>query len=377
MNHKLNNIKRIYNLEILVTQLCNMRCDYCFELEDITNDSNKKQNHIDYIINCVESLLTFDYFSTQYDEICINFWGGEPTLAKKEINYIIDKFISNDKISFFMYTNGTNPEYLIQLYKKLSNRIRFQISYDGYLTSRKGMNRLPNFEIIQDSFKLLKSQDVPFSVKSTITPLDLVFSINGLWDHFYRLYRDNNNVLFNITIEYTQLWSNVVTKEYLESLENELIGLTKKELLFKKRYNHHLCSFFHEPKGLKNCSAGVNIGCFDLTGNFLYCHGALYSPDHIKKKLLISEKSIKVDKFLENFKKSHEKYIKMFKEVHKYQEKCQECVATDCHRCPVVNLERNSNGQNDLKGSDLHNPTGDICDIYELIGKFNRSLYLK
>jgi organic radical activating enzyme len=83
-----------------------MRCTYCFEhghfdkkqkpSDELTKNIKEK---IDYAISNKEFLRNFDGF-------CINFWGGEPTLNQDFIEELINYYKENNRVHFFIYTNG-------------------------------------------------------------------------------------------------------------------------------------------------------------------------------------------------------------------------------------------------------------------------------
>ena len=69
-----------FNLEIATTSTCNMACTYCFEGEELKSKQKQHHQNIEPIIQKIDLLLSDPKFCMEYSGICLNFWGGEPTL---------------------------------------------------------------------------------------------------------------------------------------------------------------------------------------------------------------------------------------------------------------------------------------------------------
>ena len=70
-----------FNLEIATVSKCNMACTYCFEGEELKTKKKQTPENLDDIINKIEEMLYNPDFQKTYPQgICVNFWGGEPTL---------------------------------------------------------------------------------------------------------------------------------------------------------------------------------------------------------------------------------------------------------------------------------------------------------
>ena len=98
-----------FNLEVASTPNCNMACTYCFEGEELKSKKQQLPESIPNIVSKVEALLQNKQFNTEYpDGICINFWGGEPTLNFNWNKELIDTIKAipelDERISYFIYT---------------------------------------------------------------------------------------------------------------------------------------------------------------------------------------------------------------------------------------------------------------------------------
>lgn len=109
---------------ILVTTRCNARCVYCFEGTDGINDMDYQT--ADATIDFIQKM------SVNANTINVQWFGGEPTLNIKIIQYITkrlkDKYWeSGKKLKFSMITNGS----LTDFDEKKLGVERVQISLDG------------------------------------------------------------------------------------------------------------------------------------------------------------------------------------------------------------------------------------------------------
>ncbi len=125
----LNNIKNecstLYKLVFNVSNICNLRCKYCYascgnygrENNFMTKDT--VDNIISELVKSVKKIKT------------VYFFGGEPTLNPEIIEYIVNKLNESYKISDYrVVTNATVVnEKLINLF--IDNNFKVYISIDG------------------------------------------------------------------------------------------------------------------------------------------------------------------------------------------------------------------------------------------------------
>ena len=128
---------RTFSIDINATKKCNLRCTYCFEVK---NNHLKNRNFEDpeSFIQFIEDLINSHGFFDIYTDICINFWGGEPSLNPKLYYELTEYFRTNPKIRFFMYSNGFNlSNNMLNSFKELQktevmghSKLVLQIQYD-------------------------------------------------------------------------------------------------------------------------------------------------------------------------------------------------------------------------------------------------------
>ena len=250
---------------INVTNKCNLNCDYC--IQTVRNNKQK------YDINIQESIKYIDNFIKQnpiYEVIRIDFFGGEPTLKRKQIIEFLEKIKNKeyiDKIKFTMTTNAFIyfPEFFIFMKKNKIKNFEITISYDFSGQYKRSKNSIINNIIKSNIIKyknLLISLDFDTYDKINIASCITEKNINFLYDYFLELSYNLNVGCFNITPVFPEYWK----KESFIELNNQ----------FKKIYNHIIETknkklkflFFRFP--YKDISSkhntiqyGTNTLCFD------------------------------------------------------------------------------------------------------------------
>lgn len=134
--------KANYDLTLLPTLDCNLRCWYCFE-KHIKNSHLLNQTK-DNIIKFIENI--FD--DNRVERLNLSLFGGEPLLYFEEELYPLllkIKYMAqacNKKVNFLFVTNGVNIKTSnIDLFSELN--ANFQLSIDGYKTSHDKVKFIP------------------------------------------------------------------------------------------------------------------------------------------------------------------------------------------------------------------------------------------
>ena len=374
--------KNYYTLEVTTTQQCNMRCTYCFEGKEL--DNNNKAIDVEVIIGQVRELLTSKDFLEKHNGVCINFWGGEPTLNHDYCINLIHAF-KDDNVDFFFYTNGYNYDNInrilnyASLYNIDSSRIRLQISFDGVWNdeTRVTAGKKGTSDKVLDTFEKLseKHKNINVSFKSTLPVEKLVNSRDAVvknWEYFEALnLAFDNKISYNPTLEYTQFYE--LNDEQIDNMKHQFNCIAKKEIEFFKEYKRHLMSWF-DVRNTQLCSAGMNIGNIDLEGNITMCHGALYTGSE-KSNLIVGNilESKPISDTILNMKAKHFKILEdHIKNDSINPSECTNCDATVCYQCPTVNYTNNKNLSESEK---YHTPKKDLCKVYQTFGKISNVLY--
>ena len=130
-------------LELVLTMDCNSNCDYCYQ----SNAEKGKPMSIEIIDKLCKRIEEDEY----YTKYIISLFGGEPTLEKENILYLLDKLEGVEKeFRFCMPTNAKNVADLLEI-KRAINEKNWEL--DITLSNKEDTNleELPN-EILKESF---------------------------------------------------------------------------------------------------------------------------------------------------------------------------------------------------------------------------------
>lgn len=173
---------------LFITEKCNLRCDYCFV--------SKRRRHMSTETIDASVDFIFNASSSPSRKISICFFGGEPLMVPKTIEYICERALErsaqdNREVSFSMTSNGTlinnRNLKLIQKYD-----IKTKVSIDGIGEAqdrhRKQVNGTGSFDLIVKNIDNLLS--LPgVTIRVTVTPdtvTSLIHSIHWLADKGFK-----------------------------------------------------------------------------------------------------------------------------------------------------------------------------------------------
>lgn len=139
-------VMKKFHLSIVVTNQCNLRCSYCYE-----QSKTAKRIRIDKAKSIVAQYLN----SPEYDEVEIDFFGGEPFLEFQTIKEVCEWVWSQDwknKYIFFATSNGTLIHGEISEWlREHKDRFWVSLSLDGTKESHD-KNRCSSFDRIDLDF---------------------------------------------------------------------------------------------------------------------------------------------------------------------------------------------------------------------------------
>lgn len=333
----------IQHIEIILTYECNFRCKYCYEKKNGYNVKHISNNVIDDILHYCDWYLK-EY---PYDELSLNFWGGEPSLKIDLIQKIVNYYLNNNRVKFVIYTNGSNINQLLEISKQcnqiLFGKFHIQVSYDYFTQDNRILQtNISSKSIIIESIEKLINSNVPFNTKSTLLfeDLPLVDKVYGefcnLNDELKNKYKLANNPLsLAITVDTTLKWKKTDQEfdEMMIEFKNSMQNILKKAVQ-KPEYE------FNWLNGTRQlCTAGKNFFCIDIDGFVYPCHGIMFVPNK--------------DQYCFGNIKEFKKFQFDFN-VFKQPEKCLKCDTTVCFRC-------NASFQSFSKLTSLSEKWNDFC----------------
>ena len=362
--------KGVFGLEITTTQACNYRCSYCFE-----RNFEPEERLLDakIIIKRVEQLLDTEWFNDEYCGIKIILWGGEPTMNMPLCKQLMEAFRTNERVCFFMYTNGSTIDHLMPTLRRLQKRhfikdtpkVTIQVSYDGmpiHDLRRKNSKGEPTSPEVKYAIYELDKYKINFGLKSTITWRDFHF-IPESWEDIRALnyIYDESKLKYSLTVDYY----NVQFRKYKDQVEEALIDISRREIKFYKKYGHFLSNIFRSNRAF--CATGKSMAVIDTNGDVFYCHGSIYSKCSNELKY--------TNIFSKGFINSIENANKFFHDNHIEPEECNECIASSCLRCNVKKYEESDKETFKERWYD-YPAQGELCEYYQLVGKIGSAMGL-
>jgi radical SAM protein with 4Fe4S-binding SPASM domain len=271
-----------------------MNCDYCFAVKPgFTDEMAKAEPTIDFL----KSFLNSDFFLEGYEQLCINLWGGEPTMKMSHIEKFCNTFKNNPSVRLFIFTNGYRDwdmerlKRLLLVFKEMIGnepKLCIQISYDGmpiHDIKRKSNRKKLTSGTVKKMIKWCDKNQIPFVIKSTVTP-DTFKYMHDAYKDIYNLYKECRNTGFykNLnyfpTIDYyaSEKANTAQHTQYCKDLEQSLSAIASNEMETKSlERGHFFFAWFNRNRS--KCTAGKHSFAIDIDGKIYACHGCLYSQD--------------------------------------------------------------------------------------------------
>lgn len=277
-NLKFNPPENLKSLCLLVSQRCNMKCDYCF----VDGSINKKSGLMS--IQIAKDSVDFLLKMSKNIHLEIDFFGGEPLLnwevVKETILYgMAESKKKNKNLRFSLTTNG-----LLLTEDKInflnSNCVSLIISLDG---PKK----------VNDKFRKLKNGDGTFNlilpkIKNLIDKRGDGYYIRGTYTEKTKLIYSNAKYLFEIGFKNVSLEPVILDKENSLAINKKSLKKIKKEYeklgeyLYNEKERGEVLNFYHFLINLNGgpclgkmnfgCGAGVEYMAVDSAGNLYPCH---------------------------------------------------------------------------------------------------------
>ena len=254
--------KKLYTLQIILTNYCNLKCNYCYVQRDVVR-SIPLEIAKEAISNMVLSHPPEDWMYT----LC--FMGGEPLSEFAKIQHICEwiwETYPNIDIQISSPTNGTllNDDIRIWL-RNNSQRFSLSLSYDG--DSIQDYNRSNSASSIDTAFFRYLCSDQPF--KMTISEYEVSYLASNIISLQERGYKIAANAACG-----EALWEMDSIREFGAQM-----------LILAQYYADHPSIqpvdlididipliFNHQDTMLRRCGIGCNYDTIDMDGKMYPCH---------------------------------------------------------------------------------------------------------
>jgi uncharacterized protein len=330
---------------------CNFRCKYCFEVKNgavekpiaLREDVKKRTIEILHLLEDIHDLR-------------IEFWGGEPSVYFKDIKDIIDEFVDNEDVSFFMYTNGSLVEKykkeLLEIHDKVGERFEVQVSYDYQNienNQRLQLNKTveETDEMVRNAIKFFDENDFMFGTKTTCTMKDLEENLFDMYMNYEKLNEElKHKVAFVCTPD--TLGSGDVDYKKMHEQFIQLISY-----FLKNKKNKPTGFLWFDQNANIDCVGGTNSFQIDVDGRVTYCHGCLY----------MNEKMFYTNIFEDNFLHKVDYNYLVSNSLFEKPEQCLNCNSVFCFRCNASNSKGNPDNWNKPNKPEL-------CKLYKKISDY-------
>lgn len=359
-------------VDFLMTTSCNLRCTYCYEEGSVATCFTPDDEVITAFYDRMDELLASDYLKTEFPGgITLNFWGGEPTLNADLVSEITERYKDNDKVVFFMFSNGYNikPVYnILDTFKSQTvngqSKFYIQISYDGQKMQdiqRPSAGGKITSKEVRATIDMLGDEQIPFGIKSTVSRdcFNLLPESYIEMREIFENVKNNRHAVNNYfpTIDYYQPPSDPTP--YKQALNDALIQIAPHEVAFKSQYNRYFMKWFEQSKRL--CAAGKSMIVIDHDGSVYPCHGCLY--DKKENHLITNVKNS--TNFINTIREKSNEFDAFYRDE---PEKCQNCESTFCLRCNVTKFGFSDKKSYGEKWTD-HTNQPDLCEYFKMISE--------
>lgn len=258
---------RAFAVSLTVTEQCNLDCSYCF----VVNKSSREMP-LGIALKTVERYL--NKAIDGFNQITIEFSGGEPLLCFPLIRQVVDHVISrpwHNPFSFSIGTNGTLITDEVRAWADEHPCVSFALSLDG-TEEIQNLNRSNSYSAVMKNLDFFRKWP-DSKIKMTIGPESI--------DHTAACVKHIHELGFELAanLVFEDVWGRGEEKEkYLKIFDRqlrELVGfyMDNQELTPPYLVNFGLEKILRPLEGkIRFCGSGKNMVTIDVDGNEYPCH---------------------------------------------------------------------------------------------------------
>lgn len=269
-NEKFKKPDDILNLQLIITEQCNLRCRYCFEI-----NKGSRQMPLELAKEILKKELSIE---DSPNECLIDLVGGEPLLRFDEVKELIEYCISNANLwrKKFHFSIGTNltllsPE-MEQWFEKNRQWVALNTSLDG---TRDAHNhyRCDSYDMVIKNLPFYKRLYPTEGVKMTIGP----DTISSIYDSIINI--ESLGLSPNANVVFEPVWGDIENKKAcLREFSYQLELLVEHYAQNKNLKVPNLLSLpIHKlinpsDQDYRWCGSGLHMRAYDTNGRELPCH---------------------------------------------------------------------------------------------------------
>ena len=342
---------KLNNIEVLITDACNMKCKYCYETQQSTFMT----------IQTARDVVEWGLQRKKKEWIVFDLFGGEPLLNFDVVKELYASYKGRKDLSFHLFTNGTIwKDELIEMIQD-KNYFSVQISIDGGSITQNAQRPLQDgrdsFATVLDTCKKLQKH-VPYALQ--LKPVICPNSLERLVEDVKCLV-DNGFTIIGQSLLRENIKDEQWTLERLQVLEIQMRKLANYYADELQKGNRLLLSGLLDPvagflrKTDIACWAGKSGLAVGYNGDIFPCGrfrrptdkmGNIYQPF-----IYDTQPSYLTQRTVKNLA-------------------CSECILNECcaGNCPEI--------QRSLMGSCCL-PFPPVCEVFKVMTKISLELFTK
>lgn len=277
--------RKIYCLELMMAQECNLRCAYCY---------GDGQFGAHGIMSEKTLLAALDWFLAAADrkryppgsELTISFFGGEPLInfpmIKRAVEYLQDELGRKD-IGFSVTTNLTLlTDEMLSFFK--SRRVSLLISFDGQMQRlyRRYVNGSDSYEKVSDNIRKVLNAMPDCCGRGTLygegTMEQMTDDLLEIGFQYGYINGASGSLINSTVLKDKQDWYRVLVHTYPEITRRYLFAIKKRDaetfhrLSFDQEFMNAVGRGWKPSRHMMSCGGGRTMVAVDVLGNIYPCH---------------------------------------------------------------------------------------------------------
>ena len=257
---------------LTVTEDCNLRCRYCYE-------PTKSRDRYMSLETALEAVTYYMEAEDEFEEIQIDFFGGEPMLAFDLIRDVVDWFHARTWLKRHLFSMGTNGTILTEEMQgwlaKSKQCVKIGLSLDGNKAAHD-INRSNSYDQVMQNLPFFLEHWSDQPVKMTISAETIPHVADSIIE------MEEMGLLFTANVVFEDVWGtpeqkSALLETYAQQLDRLVEYYAAHPHLFPATVvDRKLEAIYYsdDPREdcVRFCGAGHEMVMIDVDGNRYPCH---------------------------------------------------------------------------------------------------------